>query len=348
MTRSGKIGIAITVLVTIVCIHTSNGQDLHFSQFFNSPLTTNPANTGFIPDANYRFGVNYRNQWSSVPVPYKTYSVFGDAQLLRDKWYYGWLGVGGVILQDEAGDGILKSTKMYGSVAYHQLLGNNSLLSLGFNGGVAMKRIDLSKLTFPSQFNDTYGKWFFDRALPSGENFTSSSILYLDVQAGMNYAYFPTDNIYINVGFSAQHLNTPKETFLEGGDNEIGRRYIGFLNASIKVSPQVIVNPNAYYSNQTGASEAVVGAWAAYNLSGPGGDYQLLGGAYYRLNDALIPLIGYQLRQWRLMFSYDVTVSSFSAADKRQGAYELSVVYLGLFPKSGSQFNKRTYLCPHF
>ena len=44
----------------------SMGQDLHFSQFYNSPLTTNPANTGFIPDADYRIGVNYRNQWSSI------------------------------------------------------------------------------------------------------------------------------------------------------------------------------------------------------------------------------------------------------------------------------------------
>ena len=38
-------------------------QDLHFSQFFNSPLTTNPANTGFIPDADYRLGASYRNQY---------------------------------------------------------------------------------------------------------------------------------------------------------------------------------------------------------------------------------------------------------------------------------------------
>jgi hypothetical protein len=35
-------------------------QDLHFSQFFNSPLSTNPANTGFIPDGDYRLGVNFR------------------------------------------------------------------------------------------------------------------------------------------------------------------------------------------------------------------------------------------------------------------------------------------------
>jgi type IX secretion system PorP/SprF family membrane protein len=336
------------VVTGLVCAHGASGQDLHFSQFFSSPLTTNPANTGFIPDANYRIGVNYRNQWSSVPIPYRTYSAFGDVQLLRDKWYYGWLGVGGVLLEDDAGDGILKSTKLYGSIAYHQLLGDNSLLALGFNAGMATKRIDVSKLTFPSQFNDSYGKWFFDRSLPSGENFEASSVFYFDLQAGMNYAYFPTDNIYINAGFSVQHLNTPKESFLTGDDNEIGRRYIGFLNASIKLTDNVILNPSAYYTNQTGASETVFGTWLAYNLSGPGGEYQLLGGAYYRLHDAIIPMIGYQLRQWRMMFSYDVTVSSFNAADSRRGAYELSLIYLGLFAPPGGHHDKRTYLCPHF
>lgn len=346
MTNKGKIIIMLSLV--LACSYGSDAQDLHFSQFFNSPLTTNPANTGFIPDANYRFGANYRSQWTSVPAPYTTYSVFGDAQLLRDRWYYGWLGVGGVLLQDEAGGGSLVSTKMYASIAYHQLLGQNSLLTLGFNGGIAIKRIDLSKLTFPSQFNDSYGKWFFDRDLPSGENFNSSSASYFDLQTGLNYAYFPTDNIYLNLGFSVQHLNTPKETFLSNGDNEIGRRYIGFLNASLKVAENVIINPNVYYTVQSGASETVFGGWAAYNLSGAGGDYQVLGGMYYRWNDALIPLIGYQLKQWRLMFTYDITTSSFNAADSRRGAYEVSLIYLGLFPKSNGHYNKKTYLCPHF
>lgn len=346
MKQGGKI--AAWVVGWLALCTAASGQDLHFSQFFNSPLTTNPANTGFIPDANYRVGANYRSQWTSVPAPYTTYSIFGDAQLLRDRWYYGWLGVGGVLLQDEAGGGSLESTKMYASIAYHQLLGNNSLLTLGFNGGLAIKRLDLSKLTFPSQFNDLPGQWFFDRSLPSGENFVSSSTSYFDLQAGMNYAYFPTDNIYLNVGFSAQHLNTPRETFLEDGDNEIARRYIGFLNASLKVADNVILNPNVYYTTQSGASESVFGGWAAYNLSGEGGDYQLLGGMYYRVKDALIPVIGYQLKQWRLMFSYDITTSSFNAADSRRGAYELSLVYLGIYPKSNGSYHKKTYLCPHF
>src|SRR5580765_8902229 len=78
----------------------SQAQDLHFSQFFNSPLTTNPANTGFIPDADYRIGANYRNQYSTVmTVPYKTMSIFGDAQVFRDRIVNGWVGLGGVILR---------------------------------------------------------------------------------------------------------------------------------------------------------------------------------------------------------------------------------------------------------
>jgi hypothetical protein len=88
-------------LLTAVCIQ---AQDLHFSQFYNSPLTTNPANTGFIPDGDYRLGVNYRNQWSSImTVPYKTMSAFGDVQLGKDRMENGWVGLGGVILKDVPG-----------------------------------------------------------------------------------------------------------------------------------------------------------------------------------------------------------------------------------------------------
>ena len=100
-----------TIALLAACV--VNAQDLHFSQWYNSPLTTNPANTGFIPEADYRLGANYRNQWSSImSVPYKTMSVWGDVQLFRDRIESGWLGAGGVILRDVAGSGSLTSTKV--------------------------------------------------------------------------------------------------------------------------------------------------------------------------------------------------------------------------------------------
>ena len=41
-------------------------QDPHFSQFFASPLTLNPAFTGKF-DGSWRLAANHRDQWPSIP-----------------------------------------------------------------------------------------------------------------------------------------------------------------------------------------------------------------------------------------------------------------------------------------
>jgi Bacteroidetes-specific putative membrane protein len=320
-------------------------QDLHFSQFFNSPLSTNPANTGFIPDADYRIGASYRNQYSAImEVPYKTMSIFGDAQVFRNKLENGWLGLGGLILRDVAGSGSLTSTKVYGSIAYHQLLGNSSLLTAGFNLGWANKRIDQSKLRFPDQFD---GK-FFDG--PTSVVLANNNISYFDVQVGMNYAYFPTEDIYINAGYSIHHVNRPRETFFadvtdSSGNNHIAMRHIGFINAIYKVNDNVIINPNAYYTTQAKASELVFGLNGAYNLSGDGSK-QLIAGLYYRWNDAFVPMVGFELNHVKFTFSYDVTVSSLHNFNNYRGASEFNVIKNGFYNEFNG--NRRETLCPSF
>jgi type IX secretion system PorP/SprF family membrane protein len=321
-------------------------QDLHFSQWFNSPLTTNPANTGFIPDADYRLGANYRNQWSSVmEVPYQTMSIFGDAQVFRNRIQSGWLGLGGVILHDVAGSGDLTTTEVYGSVAYHQMLGYSSLLTVGFNTGWVNKRINSSSLKFPDQFD---GK-FFDNTLPTSVVIDVPNVNFFDLQVGMNYAYFPNSKTYVNAGFSVQHLNNPRESFFStnptGFDSQIPQRYIGFLNASFKTSDQVIINPMGYYTNQAGASETVFGFNVQYNLS-EHGENQIVGGLYYRVGDAIIPMIGFIYQNIHLMFTYDVTASSLSQYNGSRGAWEFSLIQDGIY----SQYNgdQHQSLCPNF
>jgi type IX secretion system PorP/SprF family membrane protein len=333
--------ISVFTICSLLFAFSLQAQDLHFSQFFNSPLTTNPANTGFIPDADYRLGVNYRNQWSAVmTVPYKTTSIFADAQLLRDKLENGWLGVGGVLLNDVAGSGGLRSTKIYGSLAYHQMLGNSSLLSAGFNVGWANKRIDQSKLKFPDQFD---GK-FFDNPF-TNVSLTNNNVSYMDVQAGMNYAYFPREDIYINAGYSIHHVNRPKETFFNDLTNagRIPMRHIGFLNAIVKVNDRVIINPNAYFSTQAKASELVVGLNGNYNLS-EFGEKQLVAGLYYRLGDAVVPMVGVEVNSIRFTFSYDATVSSLNKFNNYRGASEISIIKKGFYP----QHQDRATMCPSF
>lgn len=335
------------LIVTVFALQTNSlqAQDLHFSQFFNSPLTTNPANTGFIPDADYRIGANYRNQWSAImSSPYKTISAFADAQVLRDRLENGWLGLGAVVLNDQAGSGSLTSTKVYGSVAYHHMLGLSSLVSAGFNIGWANKRINTAKLKFPDQFD---GK-FFDNTLPTSVVLTNNNVSYLDVHAGMNYAYFPDENVYINAGYSIQHVNRPRETFFADATNQ-GRvpfRQSAFINAILKVNDRLIVNPNAYFTTQAKATDLVFGLNANYNLSqyGEGGEKQLLAGVYYRLGDAVVPMVGFELKKVQFAFSYDVTLSSLSQFNSYRGASEFSIIKKGFYPDNVD----RQSLCPKF
>ena len=331
------------LFTSVIVGEKSHAQDLHFSQFFNNPLLTNPANTGFIPDADYRLGASYRNQYSNImSVPYKTMSIYGDAQVFRNKIENGWMGLGGVILRDVAGSGSLTSTQIYASVAYHQMLGLSSLLTAGFNLGWANKRIDQSKLTFPDQFDGQ----FFDATLPTSAQLLNNSVSYFDMQAGLNYAYFPTEDIYINAGYSIQHVNRPKETFFE--DNDAARlalRHIGFLNGIFKMNDKVIINPAAYYTTMAGASEFVLGMNAAYNLSGDG-NQQIIAGLFYRYGDAIIPMVGLQISNIRFTFSYDVTMSSLKNYNHSLGAEEFNILNKGFY----SQFNgdKKQTLCPVF
>lgn len=317
-------------------------QQLHYSQYFNAPLLVNPANTGFIPDADYRLGANYRNQWSSVmTVPYKTMSAFADAQLFRERLENGWVGLGAVALNDVAGSGSLTSTRIYGSLAYHQMLGLSSLVSAGFNAGWVSKRIDNSKLKYPDQFD---GK-FFDNSLPTSVTLVNNSVNYMDVQAGINYAYFPQENVYLNAGYSVMHLNRPRETFFADQTNQgrVPLRHTVFANAILKVTPRIIINPNAYFSVQTTATELMLGLNGRYDLSG-GGEKQLLAGLYYRMGDGIVPMVGLEIANIRLMFSYDVTVSGLSKYNSFRGASEFSLLKNGFYPENVD----RASLCPTF
>lgn len=311
-------------------IHAS-AQDLHFSQYFNSPLLVNPANTGFIPDGDHRLGINYRNQWANIGNPYKTFSVFGDKQVFGERFENGWLGIGGALLRDVAGTGNLTTTRAFGSVAYHQAIGLGSLISAGFNVGWVNKRVDFTKLTFDNQWT---GK-FFDITAPSGEPFVTNQVNYFSLQAGLNYAYYPNENTYLNAGFSASNINRPKESFFTDGlvDTRIATRLTTFLNGSFRTGDAWIVNPNVYVSNQGTAWEVVAGGTAQRDLGG-NGNTQLIMGAYYRVKDAVIPVIGVQQSGYKFTFSYDATSSALRNFNQSRGAYEMSIVKQGLIDKS--------------
>jgi len=314
-------------------------QALNYSQYYNAPLLTNPANTGFNPDYDYRAGMNYRTQWASVGTPYKTMGVWADAKLFANRFENGWMGIGGSIIKDVAGAGQLTSTGASVSIAWHQMLGYNSLLSAGFSAGVTTKTVDLSKLNFDNQWN---GK-FFDISIPTFEPFAFSQVGYLDLNMGLNYAYFASENFYFNAGVSIMHLNSPKESFFSPNisDARVPMRYNFFANANLKMDNLWILNPNIYYSSVINKNELVMGMNANRNISGDGMQ-QLILGLYYRTGDAIIPMVGYQVNDLKITVNYDATISGLSNLNGSRGAYELSIIKQGIFPSSQG----RSVKCP--
>lgn len=312
-----------------------HAQDLHFSQYFNIPMLVNPANTGFNPDYDFRLGGNYRTQWADVGGnPYRTMSVWGDTKLFTNRFENGWVGVGGSLLKDASGSGNLSSTSGFASIAYHQMLGYNSLLSGGFSLGFTSKRIDISKLSFDNQWNGR----FFDITIPSNEPFAYSQTSYLDLHMGLNYAYFASENMYLNAGVSIMHINKPRETFFDPAtsDNRVDMRYTAFVNSSIKIQDLWIFNPNIYISKMGNVWESVVGFNANRDLGGNGLS-QLIVGLYYRNKDALIPMIGYQVNDLKFTVNYDATVSGLGSLNGTRGAYEISIVKSGVFPSGAGR-----------
>ena len=80
-----------------------SSQDIHFTQFYMSPLNLNPAMTG-VMNCKTRMIANYRNQWAAVLAAnaYNTYSVSYDQKIPVGREDY--FGIGGAFLGGVAGE----------------------------------------------------------------------------------------------------------------------------------------------------------------------------------------------------------------------------------------------------
>src|SRR5580704_17893637 len=80
----------------------AKGQDIHFSQFYENAILQNPALTGIF-SGDYKFGLDYRNQWSAVAVPFTTTMVSGETRVLVNRAVGDYVSFGLVATYDKAG-----------------------------------------------------------------------------------------------------------------------------------------------------------------------------------------------------------------------------------------------------
>lgn len=333
----------LTTITGMLAYNAVHAQSMHFSQYYNAPLLLNPANTALSPDFDYRLGANYRNQWSALPVPFNTLCAFGDLKIGGGEEGKNWLGLGGAIFNDKAGSGDLSLLQMQLSVAYHLHVSSNSMISLGLQGGYSQRSVNYDKLTFDNQWDGIE----FNTHLPTGEQKGVMKTNFYNVGAGINYAYMPNEAVYIKLGAGVANINQPTETFY-GKNSQLGMRPTLNLDMLFRTGERAIFNPSIYYTTQTGASELVFGSLTRLNMTSPNEARasQLILGAYYRMADAVIGVVGYQYSSLQITANYDFTASTLSPYNRSYGAMEISLLWGGNYYRNRGATKK--YACPRF
>ena len=300
-------------------------QDPHFSQFFASPLTLNPAFTGKF-DGQWRLAVNHRDQWPSIPKAYVTTSGSFDFGIMKDKLPAGDVfGIGISGLSDASANDQLKLNYGSLSLSYHKALDEDgyNTIGAGFQGTYSSLTLDEGKLTFEDMLRQNGFTGARTDFLTNGNNQN-----YFDVNAGILFSGSSNGENNYYAGVSVYHVNRPKVGFKDQ-NYLLASRVTLHGGGSVPVADALTLNASFIYQSQSKASETTLGGALAYNLNGDDvNPSSIFVGSWLRLNDALIPYVGLEVGGLRIGASYDVNVSSLKTATASRGGSEFSLIYI--------------------
>jgi len=315
-------------------------QDIHFSQFHRSYLNLNPALNGSF-DADYRLNANYKNQWSAVSEPYRTFSFSAEAKSLFKKQKNIHLGL--ILFNDEAGLGGLQTTQFALNIAYSKGLNYDSTLILkaGVQSGVNARSINFNRFSYDRQFDGNV----YNPNLESGESFDRSSYTNFALHAGIALEYIIENRKSFGFGYAAYNLNRSNQSF-EGSNIPLDVRSNWFIQADYYLSEKIDLLPAILYSHQGTFKEVLFGSDMRYRIDESSfKNENVYFGLWYRNKDALILSAGVDYRKLNFGISYDINVSGLDVASDNRGGLELSLTYLIKYYKPKI---RRYQACPDF
>ena len=313
-------------LVNVCCAQAIIGsaQDPHFSQYFTSPMTLNPALIG-KEVGDWRAIGAFRSQWwGGAIAPFTTTSASLEKNFHSGTSGKSMFGIGISLLTDASNSGLLKNNYFSGGIAYNIALDGQGkeLLGVGLEGTYANRLLDASKFTFQSQF----GSLGFQRSAPSGDPVSVLSNKYWDVSMGVHYSKrYKTGGF--NLGVAIFHAGKPKEGVLSNTTYSVDRR----------VSLQAGMHFNLKNKDEIHFSSIadLQGENSIYTL---GGVYKaklntaqlesVNVGLWNRFNDALYPYLALEGKSWLIGISYDVVNAEIRNSYNSVQSIEMSLTWL--------------------
>ncbi|HMP30704.1 MAG TPA: PorP/SprF family type IX secretion system membrane protein, partial [Saprospiraceae bacterium] len=309
----------LSIIFTLcVFLHDLGGQDVAFSQFFNSPTLLNQAFVGNSSASS--FSTTYRNQWPSINNAYTTYSVTVDK-------YFDELnsGFGLNIFSDNAGDGSLRTIRFDGLYSYKVKIVDNKFLRGGINMSFGQRRLDWERFIFYDALDPLLGN-----LTAAGTRRPTSevppdffNINYLTLGTGLLYS---DESWYL--GLSFDNINQPRNSFYKtspygkntGRDLKYsihGGYFFPLIRDFRTKETLAFVSPNFMYLNHGGFSQINIGAYSELTRLIVGGSYR-----YATSNtDAIIAMFGFSFDYFKMIYSFDYNIGSVGI--KSGGAHEL-------------------------
>jgi len=298
-------------VLSFIIILDSFGQDPTFSQFYANALYLSPSFTGAT--SQYRFALNYRDQWPAVPGVFHTYSISFDKALTNFN-----SGIGVIATYDVAGSGNLSTTNIGLLYSYDFNVNKEWHIRPGVNFKFYYLGLDINKLVFNSQITGSGTSPAvtpppFDKV--ADVDFATSALVY---------------NERIWAGFTLDHLLKPKTSFY-GDEATVPVKFNFYGGAQIlkktrlKQKMQDVLSVAINFQKQGKFYQSDLGL---YYYKEP-----LIFGVWYRgipfttsqAGDAIIGLIGIKTSQLHIGYSYDFTISNLIGSTG--GAHEISLVY---------------------
>lgn len=334
------------IFVFILCLTTIwvYGQDIHFTNFRQAPVSFNPGLTGSFA-GSYRISAIYRDQWRSISnsQPYKTPFISAEVNIkqgLLSK--YDWIAGGMSFYSDKSGTNGFKNQLAALTAGYHFSADKSydRVFSVGLSYGSGSQGFNVFELSFPSQLAGGDTEQF--RSDENGNLDRSFS----DLTLGIAYKVkINNEGDMVRFGITGAHLNGPNISLTGSQANtnpnpdpdpqppitnnrivNLGRRILLSGEGSFQTAEKVRINPAMLIQAMSSSAEIAVQATADYLLDAKKGNI-VTGGLGYRVGDAVELIAGVQLKDFKIGLSYDLTVGSVSRAGG--GAFELSVGYIG-------------------
>ncbi len=322
---SKKIKITGNILVFLLLFTRIFSQDLHYSQFYNSPQNFNPARTGVF-NGDHRFIASMRDQWRFVPVPWFTLSAAYDRRFALGRNEKHFLGGGAIFNYDKQGDSKLQLASLNASVSYNYILHPKHIVGAGLLLGIASRGFSDSDLTWVKQWNGDS----FQGSLGSGENFDAQRISFLENAVGLNYRFQQSSRTYFDVGGSVFHLINPSANYYNADNTKLPRHFAYNIIGNIRLVDKLDIQIHGLQQMQGKYEETVVGGLFKYYLNNkPGKVFHIHAGLGYRTSKSFIPTLALQYNEIYASFSFDVDNNEFNRLlNSNKGGPEVHVRYI--------------------